>query len=589
MNETAEGERQLPSEAVHATDQPGSATHQLASMLSGKTDIAEIVRDAEDEIVFEGESEDASVDWGIAIPAFLVVMSVVAWGFFKKDSFSEISSVALGFVITNFGWAFIFGSSAFLFFAIFISLSKFGSIKLGRDDEAPEFSTVSWVAMMFAAGMGIGLMFYGASEPLTHYRNGVPGYESQNVAKAMATTLLHWTLHPWGIYGLFGLAIAYSTFRLGRRQLFSATFTSVLGEKGARGWPGRVIDILAIIATIFGTAASLGVGATQLSAGLSAVGFVEDPSTKTMITIVAVLTLAFLASAMSGVGKGIQYVSNINMILAALMALFVFVFGPTVTILNFIPASIAAYLSNFFEMIGRTAEYADGTAGDWLGGWTIFYWAWWVSWCPFVGMFLARISRGRTIREFLMTVMLIPSAVGVVWFSIFGGTAIHLEQSGNSIYGEGKAEFQLFDLLYTLPGGQIVSTIAMILLATFFITSADSASTVMGSMSQRGQTDANKYVSAGWGVLVALVGMTMLLTGGKNVLSNLQNITIVAASPFMIVVFLMMIALIKDLRNDAIYLDYREQQRFAARLARERRIHLEHQKKMRAKRKRRVK
>lgn len=565
-----------------------SATAQLAAMISGEDKISAASNLPEEKITFEGEDSEARIDWKVTIPAFVIVLAVVLWGIFGTSSFSTFASDALSFVVSDFGWAFIFFTTVFLVFAIVIAVSNFGTIKLGRNDEAPEFSTVSWIAMMFAAGMGIGLMFYGASEPLGNYLNGVPNHEPRHVGHAMSTTLLHWTLHPWAIYGIFGLAIAYSTFRLGRRQLLSSAFTPLIGEKGAKGWVGRIVDILAIIATIFGTACSLGIGATQISAGLDAAGVITNPGMSTIIAIVSVLTLAYLLSAMSGVGKGIQYISNTNMVLAALVALFVFVLGPTVTILNLIPGSIGAYLSNFFEMIGRTAESADGTAGEWLGSWTIFYWSWWISWSPFVGMFLARISRGRTIREFIFGVTLIPSAVSIVWFAIFGGTAIHMEQQGKSIYGDGSAEYQLFDLLHSLPGGQIAGIIAVILLATFFITSADSASTVMGSMSQSGQTDANKYVSAAWGILVALIGMTMLITGGDDVLSNLQNITIIAASPFLIVIVLLMFAILKDLRNDEIYLDYREQQRFASRLARERRIHLEHEKKRRAQVKRKV-
>lgn len=552
-----------------------SATQQLVSMLDDADRIHQTAAASQKPISFESEDSEASVDWRVAGPAVAIVLAVVAWGLLSADSFAAFSSEALGFVVNNFGWAFVLLSTVFVVFVFVIALSKFGNIKLGRTDEAPEFSTVSWISMMFAAGMGIGLMFYGAAEPLTFYRDGVPGKEANSIGDAMSSTLLHWTLHPWAIYAIFGLAIAYSTFRLGRRQLLSASFTSLIGEKNARGWMGRIIDILAIIATIFGTACSLGLGATQISAGLSAAGFIENMSTTLLVTIVAILTLAFLLSAMSGVGKGIQYLSNANMILAALLALFVFVLGPTVSILNLIPGALGAYLNNFFEMIGRNAESYNGEAAEWLSSWTIFYWAWWISWSPFVGMFLARISRGRTVREFLLCVLLVPSAVSLIWFAIFGGAAIKLEQMGESIYGDGNPEFQLFDLLHSLPAGNIAAVIAVVLLGTFFITSADSASTVMGSMSQRGQTDANKYISALWGILVALIGMTLLISGGDDVLSNLQNVTIIAASPFLLVLVLLMFAVIKDLRNDEIYLDYREQQRFAAKLARERRLHLE--------------
>ncbi|WP_347285627.1 BCCT family transporter, partial [Corynebacterium stationis] len=465
----------------------------------------------------------------------------------------------------NFGWAFVLFTTVFVVFVIAIAASKFGSIKLGAINEEPEFSTVSWIAMMFAAGMGIGLMFYGASEPLAFYRDGVPGHQPNEVGTAMATAMFHWTLHPWAIYAIIGLAIAYSTFRIGRKQLLSSAFVPLIGEKGAAGPLGKLIDILAIFATVFGTACSLGLGALQIQAGLQASGIVDNPSNSVVLGIVLVLTLAFILSALSGVGKGIQYLSNANMVMAALLAIFVFIVGPSVTILNLVPGSVGNYLANFTEMIGRTAESADGTAGEWLSGWTIFYWAWWISWSPFVGMFLARISRGRSVREFCLGVMLVPAGVSTIWFAIFGGTAIHLEQAGRSIVGE-STEAELFNLLQSFPLGSIAAIVGMILLATFFITSADSASTVMGSMSQNGRSDATPWLSAIWGVLTAAVGLVLLLTG-EDALNNLQNVTIVAASPFLVVLVFLMFAIVKDLRNDVIYVEYREAQAFQRKLA----------------------
>ena len=394
---------------------------------------------------------------------------------------------------------------------------------------------------------------------------------------SMATAMFHWTLHPWAIYAIIGLAIAYSTFRIGRKQLLSSAFVPLIGEKGAAGPLGKLIDILAIFATVFGTACSLGLGALQIQAGLQASGIVDNPSNSVVLGIVLVLTLAFILSALSGVGKGIQYLSNANMVMAALLAIFVFIVGPSVTILNLVPGSVGNYLANFTEMIGRTAESADGTAGEWLSGWTIFYWAWWISWSPFVGMFLARISRGRSVREFCIGVLLVPAGVSTIWFSIFGGTAIHLEQTGRSIVGE-TTEAELFNLLKSFPMGSIAAVVGMILLATFFITSADSASTVMGSMSQNGRSDATPWLSAIWGVLTAAVGLVLLLTG-EDALNNLQNVTIVAASPFLVVLVFLMFAIVKDLRNDVIYVEYREAQAFQRKLARERRIHREVQSK----------
>lgn len=554
-----------------------TATEELAGLLESSDTMGEEVADAEEEVILEGEAQDATLNWVVIIPALVVVLATVAWGIGMSESFSTFAGNALTFVVDRLGWAFVLFGTVFVFFAVVVAASKFGTIRLGRVDEAPEFRTISWIAMMFAAGMGIGLMFYGTSEPLTFYRTGVPAHQPQEVGTAMASTLFHWTLHPWAIYAIVGMAIAYSTFRVGRKQLLSSAFVPLMGQKRADGWQGQLIDTLAIIATVFGTACSLGLGALQIGAGLSAAGIIEEPSQWTVLGIVSVLTLAFILSALSGVGKGIQYLSNGNMILAAILAIFVFVVGPTVSILNMIPTSLGAYFSSFFEMASRTAMSADGTAGEWLGGWTIFYWAWWISWSPFVGMFLARISRGRTIREFVIGVMLVPAGVSTVWFSIFGGTAIVMEQNGESIWGSGAAEEQLFALLQSLPGGQVMAIVAMILLGMFFITSADSASTVMGSLSQRGRLDANKWVSASWGLATAAIGLTLLISGGDNALSNLQNVTIVAATPFLFVIIGLMFAIVKDLRNDVIYLDYQEQQSFATRLARERRVHAEAQ------------
>lgn len=531
----------------------------------------------EEPVELAADRKDAKIDWTVTIPAAILALVVVIWGLGAPDHFSNAASSAFAWVIDNVGWAFVLFGTIFVAFVLVIAFSRFGSIRLGQVNEEPEFRTVSWISMMFAAGMGIGLMFYGASEPLGNYISGVPGRSEHDVEGSMATALFHWTLHPWAIYAIVGLAIAYSTYRIGRKQLISSAFIPLIGERRANGGLGKAIDILSIFATIFGTACSLGLGTLQIRSGLEAAGIVTNPGNGLIFGIITVLTLAFILSAISGVGKGIQYLSNFNMILAAILAIFVFVFGPTIVQLNLVPGSIGAYLDQFFEMAGRTAESADGTAGEWLSGYTIFYWAWWVSWSPFVGMFLARISRGRSIREFCLGVLLVPAGVSIVWFAIFGGTAIHMEQNDQSIVGGGTTEEQLFNLLQNLPFGAIAGIVAVILLCTFFITSADSASTVMGSMSQRGRSDANPYLSATWGVFAALVGLTLLIAGGDEALNAVQNVTIVAATPFLFIVVALMFAVVKDLSNDVIYLDQREQQRFQRQLAIERRLHREAQ------------
>lgn len=549
-----------------------SATSQLQNMLGDEDFAPHEMTEPEIEMAAD---DNAPIDWTIVGIAGVLIAAIVAWGLAAPTNFANFASDALSFVVNDFGWAYVLFGTIFVVFVIFIAASKFGTIRLGHIDEEPEFSTPSWIAMMFAAGMGIGLMFYGASEPLNYYLNGVPGHGPKEVGTSMATAMFHWTLHPWAVYAIVGLAIAYSTFRIGRKQLLSQAFVPLIGQRAADGWVGKIIDILSIFATVFGTACSLGIGATQIQAGIQASGLIDNPSQKVVVGIVLVLTLAFLLSAMSGVGKGIQYVSNANMVMAALLAIFVFILGPTVSILNQIPGSIGSYLDAFTEMISRTAESNNGEAGEWLSTWTIFYWAWWVSWSPFVGMFLARISRGRSVREFCIGVMLIPAGLSTVWFAIFGGTAIHMEQKGNSISGE-SSEVELFNLLHNLPGGFIAGIIAAILLATFFITSADSASTVMGSMSQNGASNAKPWLSAAWGVATAAVGLTLLLAD-EDSLSNLQSVTIVAALPFLFIVVGLMFAIYKALSNDIIYLEYRESQAFQRKLARERRLHREYQ------------
>ena len=551
-----------------------SAVGQLAALLRADRDgVQPNYTDPEESVESEADAEDAPINWGIVIPLAVIVAAVVGWGLAAPDSFSAFADSAFSWVIENLGWAFVLGGTVFVAFVITIAVSGYGRIRLGSADERPEFKTTSWIAMMFAAGMGIGLMFYGAAEPLAMYRDGVPGHEPHEVGAAMAQTMFHWTLHPWAVYAIIGLAIAYSTFRLGRKQLLSSAFIPLIGEKAANGWLGKLIDAFAVFATIFGTACSLGLGALQISSGLEASGFVDNPSTKLTIGIVSVLTLAFLLSAMSGVSKGIQWLSNANMVIAAILAVFVFVFGPTVAELNMLPTAVGNYLQNFFEMAARTAESADGEASEFLSGWTIFYWAWWISWSPFVGTFLARISRGRTVREFCLGVMLVPAGLSTVWFAIFGGMAIKMEQRGESIYRDGSNEEQLFNLLHSLPGGYIMGVFALILLGTFFITSADSASTVMASMTQSGKTEAKPWLAAMWGLATAFVGLTLLISGGSDALNSLQSVTIVAATPFLFILIALMFAIVKDMSNDTIYLDKKEQERFARQLAIERRMH----------------
>ncbi|AKU19141.1 choline transporter [Luteipulveratus mongoliensis] len=495
----------------------------------------------------------------------VIALGFVVWGFVTPDSLSTTSGDALSWVMDSAGWAFVLLASVFVVFAIWLAASRFGNIPLGADDEEPEFKTVSWIAMMFSAGMGIGLMFWGVAEPLNFFSSpppdtGVTPQSTEAMKTAMATTLFHWTLHPWAIYAVVGVAIAYGTYRKGRSQLISSAFRPLLGER-TEGPIGKVIDMLAIFATLFGSAASLGLGALQIGAGMEANGWVDKTSKVTLVVIITVLTVAFILSAVSGVSRGIQWLSNINMVLALVLALFVFVVGPTVFILDLLPTSIGTYIGDLPGMAARTQASGDKDLDDWLSSWTVFYWAWWISWTPFVGMFIARISRGRTIRQFVTGVLLVPSVVSLVWFAIFGGSAIDVQRDSKDLVQNVKgvatvdSNTALFDMLDHYPIASVTTVLVMVLVGIFFVSGADAASIVMGSLSERGSLEPSRPTVIFWGVLTGGVAAVMLLAGfaegdAGSALTSLQNITIVAALPFVVVMGAMCVALVKDLQSD---------------------------------------
>ena len=501
-------------------------------------------------------------DWVVLGVGAALAVIFVAWGVIGTESLSNVSSAMLSGVIRGGGWGFILAATGFVVFALWLAFSRFGRIRLGRDDEQPEFRTVSWIAMMFSAGMGIGLMFYGVAEPLSFFTEPppgsvMPGDQVGALNTAMATSLFHWTLHPWAIYAVVGLAIAYSTFRKGRRQLISSAFIPLIGEKAANGAVGRVIDIIAIFATIFGSAASLGLGALQIGGGLDATGFLPGAGNEVLVPLIVVLTAAFVLSAVSGVAKGIQWLSNINMVLAGILALFVFVVGPTVIILDLLPTAVGAYIGDWAEMVGRTEATGGEAMLEWLSSWTVFYWAWWISWTPFVGMFLAKISRGRTIRQFVGGVILVPSLVSLVWFSIFGGTAITQQQAGLDP-AAADTETQLFAVLQAYPWATFTGLLVMVLVAIFFVSGADAASIVTGTLSQRGTDEPSRWVVIFWGSVMGAVAIIMLLVGGEDALSGLQSLTILVAAPFVVIMVFLCVAFMRDLNHDPVILRERK-------------------------------
>ena len=513
------------------------------------------------------------LDKVVFFAAGILAVAFVVWGFVSPESLGSVAGTLLTGVMDNFGWLFVIAATIFTIFVIVVAVSKFGRIPLGKDDEKPQFKTSSWIAMMFATGMGIGLVFSAVGEPLFFYMspppNTVDGSTPQAMGTSMGTTLFHWTLYPWAMYAIVGLGVAYGSFRLGRSQLFSSMFTPLFGERAVNGIGGKVINILAILATLFGSACSLGLGAIQIGGGIESAGIMSDVSSPVLVIIIAILTAAFVASAVSGVEKGIQWLSNINMVLAVIVALIVFIGGPTLFILNVIPSSVGSFIQDLPQLASRTAADGQGV-NAWLSSWTVFYWAWWVSWSPFVGLFIARISRGRTVRQFVTGVLIVPSVVSTIWFAIFGGGAIGIQERAERGEGTVKAlakvvdgepdinmDTILFDLLGALPLPNLIAIILMIvtviLIAIFFVTCADSASIVMGTLSANGVQEPGKGLVIFWGTATGAVAAVMLLAGGSDpaeALDGLKNITIVSALPFVIVMLLLCVAVWKDLSKD---------------------------------------
>ncbi len=499
---------------------------------------------------------DPTVFWIAAV----LSAAFVVWGILATESLAAVFDAVLwSFLVPNFGWVFILSSFGFLAFAVYLAFSGYGKVRLGGQDERPEFSTVSWVAMMFSAGMGIGLMFFGVAEPLSHM--GAPPFgladpNTKGAAQvAMQYTYFHWAFHPWAIYAIMGLALAYFTFRKGMPNLISTAFYPLLGDR-VYGPIGKTIDILAIFATLFGSATSLGLGALQINQGLNAVfGIGGREAVGLAIVVIAVLTLAFVLSAISGVHRGIQWIANTNMVLAVFLLLFVFLLGPTVFILNTFTESLGAYLSNIIPMSFRTASYGDS---DFVSGWTIFYWAWWISWAPFVGVFIARISRGRTIREFIVGVILAPSVVSFVWFAILGGSAIDLQLTGTANIAEIAANNQpaaLFSTLEQFPLFGLMALITIILVALFFVSGADAASVVMGMLSTGGNLSPRPWNLIVWGTFTGLAAAICLLAGAIQgsvdaALLALQSVAIASAAPFVLILIGLCFSILKALRAE---------------------------------------
>lgn len=493
--------------------------------------------------------------FSIAIAILFIFWGVIPANKLPDYNLGAVSTAVHSFLIDKFGWFYLLAAATFLVFCLFLIFSKYGNIRLGGDDEKPEYSNITWFAMLFSAGMGIGLVFWGVAEPVSHYYAPPAGEGGTPEAARMAMrySFFHWGLHPWAIYGVIALALAYFQFRKKEPGIISRVLRPIFGDK-INGAVGVAIDTLSVYATIFGVATSLGLGAIQIGGGLSYLfPFIPNNFT-TQLTIIIVVTFLFMLSAQTGLNKGIKILSDMNIILAVLLMLFLLFVGPTNFIMDVFTTTIGSYLQNLPSMSFRLAPFEQS---DWPKSWTIFYWAWWIAWAPFVGTFIARISKGRTIREFMIGVLAVPAVFGALWFSVFGGSALYLEQFQHigimDVINEKGAETALFFTLQQFPLGTILSGLAILLICTFFVTSADSATFVLGTQTTKGMLNPPNSVKFIWGIVQSAAAAILLWTGG---LKSLQTASIIAAFPFAIIMILIVISLIRSFQKEPIAKKY---------------------------------
>lgn len=484
----------------------------------------------------------------VFIISVVLTLAICLWGIVLPDSFGKAATGSMNFLTTDFGWFYAVAMTAFVVFCIWIGFfSKYKNVRLGPDDSTPDYGDLTWFAMLFSAGMGVGLVFWGVAEPLNYYLAPIGGLEAASdsaMRMAFTKSFLHWGIHPWANYSVLALALAYMQFRKGKPALVSSVFIPLIGEEKTNGWIGKLIDILAIFATAGGVATSLGLGVLQINSGMNFLAGIPETHTVQIILIV-VLGLIYTATAVMGVDKGISKVCDLNIRIAIGVMILLFIVGPTVPILNNLTEGIGAYLSGIVKNTFEVGAFGDA---DWYKSWTTFYWAWWIAWAPFTGSFIARISRGRTIGQFVKGVMFIPAGFSVIWFAIYGTLGMKCDIS---IIKEAVSSTStaLFLVLKEYPLGMIVSVVMFVLICTFFITSANSATYVLGMYSEKGTLDPTNKTKIVWGVLMAALAAAMML-GSGNGLSMLQTLSIVAAFPFAFIMVAAMVALVKALKKE---------------------------------------
>lgn len=503
-----------------------------------------------------GQDNVAWMGLDIHNPVFFIAAGVIltfcALVLAMPDAASVVLKGARDWTLHQFDWFFVIVTNACFVFCLAIGVSPLGRIRFGGADAKPEFSTLSWIAMLFSAGIGVGLVFYGAAEPMAYFTGwgGSPLAVAPNTLEAerlaFAATLFHWSVLPWAVYAVMGMALAFFAFNKGLPLAIRSTFFPILGDR-VWGWPGHIIDLLAIAATLFGLATALGLGARQAASGLSFLfGFEADLTLQ--IAIIAGVTLLAVFSVVRGLDKGVKLLSNINVSIALALMVFVFLAGPTLTILDNVWRNAAAFVVNAPALNGWIARPDQ----EWFHGWTIFYWAWWVSWAPFVGMFVARVSRGRTIREFLAALLAVPFVISLIWFTTFGTTAIEQikAQTGALPGGIEDISLVLFQMLEVMPLATLVSSVTIILLITFFVTSSDSGSLVIDSISAGGKIHAPVTQRVFWACVEGLVAAALLIGGGTTALSSLQAGAVTTGLPFALVLLVCCYSLYRGLRSE---------------------------------------
>ncbi|CAM3011695.1 BCCT family transporter [Vibrio diazotrophicus] len=487
------------------------------------------------------------------ISAGLILLFLLTILFVDADTAKSALDGLKWQIIGSFDWLFIWAGNIFVLFCLALIVSPYGKIRLGGDDAVADHSFISWLSMLFAAGMGIGLMFWSVAEPVAYFTGwyetplGVAANSPEAAKLALGATMFHWGLHPWAIYGVVALSLAFFCYNKGLPLSIRSIFYPILGDR-AWGWAGHIVDILAVIATLFGLATSLGLGAQQAASGIHHV-FGIDAGIGLQVTVIIVVTLLATISVIRGIDGGVKVISNINMVVAFLLLILVALIGYAVTFAS-IPTTLMSYIENILPLSnphGRSDE-------AWFQGWTVFYWAWWISWSPFVGMFIARVSRGRTIREFITAVLIVPTVVTLIWMSVFGGLAVEQvvdkvgELGSHGLTDVSLAMFQMFD---SLPYGTVLSMIAVILVLVFFITSSDSGSLVIDSITAGGKLDSPVAQRVFWAMMEGLIAIALLWIGGTEAVQALQAGAISTALPFTFVLLLMCVSLVMGLRTEA--------------------------------------